>query len=90
MKYTLMAGTETVQVPERGLENLARRALFGVVVVSVEKVSKHGLVGRDVCHLHTVDSVSAGLRQRQARPSVWTTLVVFDAPEVTADKRLSF
>lgn len=72
-----------MQVPERGLKDLPRRALFGVVVVSVEKVSEHSLVCRDVCHLDTVDSLSAGLRQRQARPSIWTTLVVFNTPEVT-------
>lgn len=88
MKDSQVAGSlrtwKQPQVPERGLEDLPRRALFGVVVVSVEKVSKHSLVCRDVRHLDTVNALGAGLRQRQARPSIWTTLVVFDAPEVTA------
>lgn len=86
IKNTLVAGspkTENVWIPEGGFEDLPRHALFGVVVVSVEKVSKHSLVCWDVCDLNTVDSLSAGLRQRQARPPIWPTLVVFDTPEVT-------
>lgn len=90
-KHQLMGnwGQTKVQVPERGFEDLPRRALFAVVVVAVEKVPKHSLVCRDVCHLDAVDSLGAGLRQRQARPSVWTTLIVFDTPEVTAIQRFS-
>lgn len=69
-------------LPERGLEDLSRGALFGVVVVAVEKVSEHSLVSGDVRCFHAVYSLGAGLRQRQARPPVWTTLVVLDTPEV--------
>lgn len=85
IKNALVAGslkTKNVGIPERGLEDLARRALLGVVVVPVEKVSKHSLVCRDVGDLNTVDSLSAGLRQWQARPPIWATLVVLNTPEV--------
>lgn len=77
-----------MRLPERGLEDLPGSALLGVVIVSVEKVSKHRLVCRDVSHLNTVYSLSAGLRQRQARPPVWTALVVLDAPKVTGVESL--
>lgn len=70
-------------LPERCLEDLSWGALFGVVVVSVEKVSEHSLVGGDIRCFHTVYSLGAGLRQRQARPPIWTTLVVLDTPKVT-------
>lgn len=72
-------------LPECGLEDLSRGALFGVVVVSVEKVPKHRLVGRDIKHLSTVYSLSASLRQWQARPPIWTAFVVFDAPTANRD-----
>lgn len=72
-----------VCLPERGLEDLSWGALFGVVVVSVEKVSEHSLVGGNVHCFYAVYSLSAGLGQRQARPPIWTTLVVLDAPKVT-------
>lgn len=90
IKNALVAGspkTESVWIPEGGFEDLPRHALFGVVVVSVEKVSKHSLVCWDLCNLNTVDSLSAGLRQRQARPPIWPTLVVFDTPEVEKRSR---
>lgn len=74
---------QTVCLPERGLEDLSGGALFGVVVVPVEKVSKHSLVGRDVRCLPTVDPLGAGLRHRQARPPIWPSLVVVDAPRAT-------
>lgn len=70
-------------LPEGGPEDLSWRALFGVVVVAVEEVSKHRLVSRDVHGLQAVHALRAGLRQRQARPPVWTPLVVLDAPEMT-------
>lgn len=70
-------------LPERGPEDLSRRALFGVVVVAVEEVSKHSLVSRDVHGLQTVHALCAGLRQRQTRPPVWTPLVVLNAPKMT-------
>lgn len=41
-------------LPERGLENLSRGALFGVIVVAIKKVSKHSLVGWNVCSFPTV------------------------------------
>lgn len=75
-------------LPERGLEDLSGSALLGVVIVPVEKVSEHSLVCRDVSYLNTVYSLSAGLRQRQARPPVWTALVVLDAPKVTGVESL--
>jgi len=51
-----------------------------VVVESVEQVSEHRLVSGDVRRLGAVDALGAGLGQRQARPPVWTALVVLDAP----------
>ena len=78
---------QLVCLPERGLEDLSRGALFGVVVVSVEEVSEHGLVSWNVHCLHAVYSLGAGLRQRQAWPPIWTPLVVFNAPEETGDSR---
>lgn len=78
---------QLVCLPERGLEDLSRGALFGVVVVSVEEVSEHSLVRWNVHCLHAVDSLGAGLRQRQAWPPIWTPLVVFNAPEETGDSR---
>lgn len=49
-------------LPERGLENLSRGALFGVIVVAIKKVSKHSLVGWNVCSFPTVYRVWAGIR----------------------------
>lgn len=77
---TCSTSQNSLCLPECGLEDLSGGALFGVVVVSVEKVPKHGLVSRDVHCLPTVDSLSAGFRQRQAWPPIWTTLVVLNAP----------
>lgn len=73
---------QLVCLPECSLQDLSGGALFGVVVVTVEKVSEHGLVGGDVCCFPAVYSLGADLRQRQARPPIWPTLVVLDAPEV--------
>lgn len=56
---------QPARLPESGLEDLSRSALFGVVVVAVEKVSKHSLVGGDVHSLQAVHALCAGLRQRQ-------------------------
>lgn len=79
-----------VCLPERGLEDLSWGALFGVVVVAVEKVSKHSLISRDVHSLQAVHALCAGLRQRQARPPVWTPLVVLDTPGRTEDRELHY
>lgn len=73
---------QLVWLPECRLQDLSRGAFFGVVVISVEKVSKDGLVGRDVCRLATVYPLSAGFRQGQTRPPIRTSLIIFNAPRV--------
>lgn len=74
---------QPARLPESGLEDLSRGALFGVVVVAVEKVSEHSLVGGDVHRLQAVHALCTGLRQRQTRPPIRTPFVVLNAPKMT-------
>lgn len=80
--YHMLQFTKLACLPECGLEDLSRGTLFGVVVESVEKVSKNSLVSRDVRCFPTVYPLSAGLRQWQTRPPIRPPLVVLNTPRV--------